>query len=66
MPKKQRVVFIAWKRLSRRTELLSEAINAQLLFFKAGSSYIRAAISTIKKIAQTKPAVVLVQLPQGP
>lgn len=66
MPEKQKIVFIAWKRLSRRTELLSEALNAQLLFFKDGPSYIRAAISTIKKIAKIKPTFVLVQLPQGP
>jgi len=66
MPKTKSIVFIAWKRLSRRTELLSEALGAKLLFFQGNFLYLSAAIATIKKIAKIKPHAVLVQLPQGP
>ncbi|MEJ5292144.1 MAG: glycosyltransferase [Candidatus Methanosuratincola sp.] len=62
----QRVVIIAWKRLSRRTELLSKALHAKMLFFPDKLPYFRAAFLTIRAMAKIKPDAVIVQLPQGP
>jgi hypothetical protein len=60
------ITIIAWKKLSRRSELLAQALNGKLLFFKDNLPYIRATIRTFIKIIRQKPQVLLLQLPQGP
>lgn len=57
---------MAWRRLSRRSQLLSEALGAELLFFPDRIPYIRAAYRTMNAISMKTPDVVIVQLPQGP
>ena len=59
-------VIIAWKGLSRRSELLSEALNAKLWFFPDGAPYIRAFLNTLHRTITKKPKIIIVQLPQGP
>ncbi|MEM2738748.1 MAG: hypothetical protein QXK93_07185 [Candidatus Bathyarchaeia archaeon] len=59
-------VIIAWKKLSRRSQLLSKAINAKLWFFPDKVPYIRAFLSTLRIVMQENPRTIIVQLPQGP
>jgi len=65
-PGEQRIVMVAWRRLSRRSQLLSEALGAELLFFPDRLPYLRAAYMTMRAISNTKPDVLIIQLPQGP
>jgi hypothetical protein len=58
--------IIAWKRLSRRSELLSKALGAQLWFFSDNIPYIRAFFNTLRNVVNKKPKIIIVQLPQGP
>ncbi|MCL2172195.1 MAG: hypothetical protein LBH62_04535 [Nitrososphaerota archaeon] len=60
------ITIIAWKKLSRRSELLTQALNGKLLFFKDNLPYIRATIKTFTSVLRQKPQVLLLQLPQGP
>lgn len=60
------ITVIAWKKLSRRSELLAEALNGKVLFFKDNLPYIRAALKTFITVVRQKPQVLLLQLPQGP
>lgn len=60
------LAIIAWKKLSRRSELLALALDAELWFFPDRIPYIRAAFKTLFKIFKKKPRNVIVQLPQGP
>jgi len=66
MFKRATTVIVAWKKLSRRSELLSKALRAKLWFFPDNIPYIRASLSTLRFIAKQKPKIILVQLPQGP
>ncbi len=59
-------VIIAWKQLSRRSELLAIALNAKLWFFPDKIPYPRAAFKTLLKVIREKPDNIIVQLPQGP
>jgi len=65
-PGEQRIVMVAWRRLSRRSQLLSEALGAELLFFPDRLPYLRAAFRTMKAVSNAKPDILIVQLPQGP
>jgi len=60
------ITVIAWKKLSRRSELLTQALNGKMLFFKDNLPYIRATIKTFSYVIRQKPRVLLLQLPQGP
>lgn len=60
------ITIIAWKKLSRRSELLAEALNAKMLFFKDNLPYVRAAFRTLVSTLRQKPRVLVLQLPQGP
>jgi len=60
------IIVIAWKKLSRRSELLAHALNGNLLFFKDTLPYARAAFKTFINVLRQKPRVLLLQLPQGP
>jgi glycosyltransferase involved in cell wall biosynthesis len=60
------ITVIAWKKLSRRSELLAQALNAKMLFFKDNLPYAKAAFKTFISVLQQKPRVLLLQLPQGP
>jgi hypothetical protein len=60
------ITVIAWKKLSRRSELFAEALNGNLLFFKDKLPYIQAAVKTFISVIRQKPQVLLLQLPQGP
>lgn len=60
------ISIIAWKKLSRRSELLAKALKAKLLFFPDGIPYVRATFKTIHYALSQKPGIVIVQLPQGP
>jgi hypothetical protein len=64
--KSRGVVFVAWKKLSLRSKLISKALGASLLFFPDRAPYIRAAIKTFVELRHLKHSVVIIQLPQGP
>jgi glycosyltransferase involved in cell wall biosynthesis len=66
MQNKNSTVIVVWRKLSRRSELLAEALNAKLWFFKDNLPYARAALKTLMGIIRRKPKVLVVQLPQGP
>jgi glycosyltransferase involved in cell wall biosynthesis len=59
-------VIIAWKKLSRRSELLSKALDAKLWFFSDNVPYARASLNTLRNVVSQKPKIIIVQLPQGP
>uniref|UniRef100_A0A7C4FI15 Glycosyltransferase family 1 protein n=1 Tax=Ignisphaera aggregans TaxID=334771 RepID=A0A7C4FI15_9CREN len=59
-------VFIAWKRLSRRTEDLSRELGLELLFIRDRLPYFKAFVNTATILREKKPRVVFIQLPQGP
>ncbi len=58
--------IIAWKKLSRRSELLAKALDAKLWFFSDDLPYVRAFLRTLRKVISQKPKTIIVQLPQGP
>ncbi|MBS7620678.1 glycosyltransferase [Candidatus Bathyarchaeota archaeon] len=58
--------IIAWKKLSRRSQLLSKAVNAKLWFFPDKVPYIRAFLDTLRVVVRENPRIIIVQLPQGP
>jgi hypothetical protein len=58
--------IIVWKRLSRRSELLAQALKAELWVFPDSLPYARAALRTLLKIIKIKPKNLIIQLPQGP
>jgi hypothetical protein len=60
------IVAVAWKRLSRRSELMSKALGAKLWFFPDRLPYLRGAVCTFLRIMDCKPEILLIQLPQGP
>jgi hypothetical protein len=60
------IVVIGWKKLSRRSELLAEALDGKMWFFKDNLPYARAAMRTLIRAIRQKPRVLVVQLPQGP
>lgn len=59
-------VIVAWKGLSRRSELLSKALDAKIWFFPDNPPYLRAFLDMFHKTLNEKPEIVIVQLPQGP
>ncbi len=59
-------VFIAWRRLSRRTSFLSKELGLELFFIPDKPPYIRAMYKTLNFLISRKPNIVFVQLPQGP
>lgn len=59
-------VIIAWRKLSRRSELLSKALDAKLWFFSDNVPYARASFNTLRNAVNRKPKIIIVQLPQGP
>jgi glycosyltransferase involved in cell wall biosynthesis len=60
------VAVVAWKKLSTRSTLLAQALDARLWFFKDRLPYIRAFAKTLLRGLREKPQVLVVQLPQGP
>jgi hypothetical protein len=60
------ITVIAWKKLSRRSELLAQALNGKLLFFEDKLPYVKATLKTFTNILQQKPRIIVLQLPQGP
>lgn len=60
-----KLVFVAWSRLSTRTRNLVYHLGAELFFVRDGPPYIAAWVKT-GRLAEARPDVVLVQLPQGP
>ena len=63
---KQRIVFIAWSKLSRRSRDLARELNAEIIFFADKPPYLSAFKRTRKFLENERPGVVFVQLPQGP
>ncbi len=61
-----RTVFIAWKKLSRRTRDLAKELNAELLFIPSRFFYIEAWIKTRDLLREAMPDIIILQLPQGP
>jgi len=59
-------VFIAWKRLSRRTEDLARELGLELAFIRDSLPYARAIAKTLSILYKNVPKIVFVQLPQGP
>lgn len=59
-------MIIAWKKLSRRSQLLSKALNAEIWFFTDKVLYVKSFINTLFAIIQKRPSIIIVQLPQGP
>jgi glycosyltransferase involved in cell wall biosynthesis len=66
MQSQTNITVIAWKKLSRRSELLAQALNAKMLFFEDNVLYVKAAFKTFISVLRQKPHVLLLQLPQGP
>jgi len=64
--KKYDIVFIGWRKLSRRTINLSKKLNIPYVLIKGKPPYINSIINTISFIKKEKPKIVLAQLPQGP
>jgi glycosyltransferase involved in cell wall biosynthesis len=60
------IVFIAWRRLSRRTSFLSKELGLELFFVSDKLPYIKAIWKTLNFLTFRKPDIVFVQLPQGP
>jgi Glycosyl transferases group 1. len=60
-----RGVFIAWRRLSRRTLFLSSELDLELFFTPDNPLYLKAMWRTWRYLVTRKPSVVFVQLPQG-
>jgi len=65
MQKRTGITIIAWKKLSHRSELLAQALNGKLVFFKDDLPYIQATVKTFINVIRQKPRVLLLQLPQG-
>ena len=61
-----KIVFIAWSRLSRRTRDLARELGAKLVFIPDHAPYLRAWRETGKILASINPRAVIAQLPQGP
>jgi glycosyltransferase involved in cell wall biosynthesis len=59
-------IFVAWRRLSRRTEDLSRELGLELIFIRDRPPYAKAFAKTLEILRKKKPRVVFVQLPQGP
>jgi glycosyltransferase involved in cell wall biosynthesis len=59
-------MFIAWGRLSRRTEDLSKELGLESLFIYDRPPYIKAFIKTASVLWRKRPGIVFIQLPQGP
>ena len=59
-------VFIAWRRLSRRTSFLSRELGLELFYVPDRPPYLKAAWRTLTFLRSRKPGVVFTQLPQGP
>jgi glycosyltransferase involved in cell wall biosynthesis len=66
MPNPRFVVVVAWRKLSRRSELVADALNGKLWFFKDSLPYARAFAKTLIRCIREKPRLMVVQLPQGP
>jgi len=62
----EKVIFIAWRRLSRRTRDLAKALGGEIVLIPYGPPYIRSYIETINLLEKRKPRVIIAQLPQGP
>jgi hypothetical protein len=62
----RKIAIVAWRKLSRRSQLISKALNAKIWFFRDGIPYIRASLGTLLALIRERPHVTLVQLPQGP
>lgn len=60
------IAIVAWRKLSRRSTLLAQALNAQVLFFRDHLPYLRAIWRTHFAVRKAKPTILIVQLPQGP
>ena len=59
-------VFIAWRRLSRRTYFLSRELGLELFFVPDNPLYLKAVWRTWRFLSIRKPSLVFLQLPQGP
>ncbi|MEM2274998.1 MAG: glycosyltransferase [Thermofilum sp.] len=59
-------LFIAWRRLSRRTELLAELLGMKVAFFRDSLPYLRAMARTAQLLRRSTARNVWIQLPQGP
>jgi len=59
-------VFIAWRRLSRRTSILSQVLSLELFFVPDNPLYLKAGWRTWRFLSIRKPVLVFLQLPQGP
>ncbi|MEM2388770.1 MAG: glycosyltransferase [Ignisphaera sp.] len=59
-------VFIAWRRLSRRTILLSRYLGIDTIFIYDSPPYLRAFLSTLNIVRRGRYNSILAQLPQGP
>jgi len=59
-------VFISWRKLSRRTELLSKCTKCRYILFEGSITYIDLVYKTMRYINRYRPITVLAQLPPGP
>lgn len=58
--------IVTWKKIGRRYKLLAKVLGVKLWFFADSAPYVRAFFNTLHKVANQKPKVIIVQLPQGP
>jgi len=61
-----KIVVVAWRKLSRRSQLISKALNAEIWFFRDEIPYVRASLDTLFALIKKRPYTIIVQLPQGP
>ena len=61
-----KILFIAWSRIGRRTVELAKEVDAKLLLIADRPPYIRAWRKTKTIISKMRPKVIIAQLPQGP
>lgn len=59
-------VFIAWRKLSRRTILLSKYLGVGFILIRDSPPYLRAFLSTLNIVRKRRYNIILAQLPQGP
>jgi len=59
-------VFVVWRKLSRRTELLSKYTKCEYVLLKGSIAYIDLAYRTMRYIDRYRPKVIVAQLPPGP
>ncbi len=60
------ILFLAWRKVSRRSRDLATLLNAKLVCIHDAPPYLRAWFRTKSLLREEKPDIIIAQLPQGP